>query len=346
MHIFDYRFLKEQAPGQLIGISNMIGDLHGRESIRMAEHPETFRRLRENALIETVKGSNAIEGIVTTGKRMDALMKEGAEPQSHSEQEILGYRDALTEIYSDGFNSDISEELLKHFHRLMLRATSPEAGCYKKENNWIQERDETGKVRVRFVPVSAKETPAAMEQWLMAGYEARQDAAISRLLLIACIVVDFLCIHPFTDGNGRVSRLLTSLLLQQAGYNIGRYVSVDAKINEYQYGYYQALKAASDGWNENRNDYTPFMTYLLQILYACYKDLDEKFAEGQIRMVPKHRQVETILLNSYVPVSKAELVRRLPDISVSTIEHVMGEMLKEGKIVKIGTYRNARYKVK
>ena len=346
MHIFDYRFLKENAPGQLVGISNMIADLHGRESIRRMEHPETFRQLRENALIETVKGSNAIEGIVTSGKRMKALMKEGAEPQSHSEEEILGYRDALSEIYTEGFDSDVSEELLKHFHWLMLRATSPEAGSYKKENNWIQERDESGRIRVRFVPVSAGETPDAMAQWLMAYYEARQDAAVSRLLLAACAAVDFLCIHPFTDGNGRVSRLLTSLLLQQAGIDIGRYISIDAKINEYKYGYYQALKAASDGWHENRNDYAPFMTFLLQILYACYKELDEKFAEGQVRLLPKHRQIETILLNSYVPISKAELVSRLPDISVSTIERVMGDMLREGKIVKIGTYRNARYKVK
>ncbi len=346
MHQFDYRFLKEQVPGQTVGISNMIADLHGRESLRQAEHPEFFQRLRENALIETVKGSNAIEGIVTTGKRMNAMLKEGAAPQTHSEQEILGYRDALTEIYAEGFDADISEELLKHFHSVMLRTTAADAGNYKKENNWIQERDENGRIRVRFVPASARETPEAMAQWLMAYREARQDAAVSRLLLIACVVVDFLCIHPFADGNGRISRLLTSLLLQKAGYQIGKYVSVDAKINEYKYGYYQALKAASDGWYENSNDYTPFMTFLLQVLYACYKELDEKFVEGQIKKIPKHQQVENVLLNSYVPISKAELVNRLPDISVSTIEQVMSEMLKEGKIVKIGTYHNARYKVK
>lgn len=346
MHQFDYLFLKEQVPGQIVGISNMIADLHGRESLRQTEHPELFRRLRENALIETVKGSNAIEGIVTTGKRMDALMKEDAAPQNHNEQEILGYRDALTEIYSEEFDADVSEELLKHFHRIMLGATAADAGSYKKENNRIQERDENGRSRIRFVPVPAKETPEAMAQWLMAYREARQDAAVSRLLLTACAVVDFLCIHPFADGNGRVSRLLTSLLLQQAGYQIGKYVSIDAKINEYKYGYYQALKAASDGWHENRNDYMPFMTFLMQILYACYKELDEKFAEGQLKKIPKHQQVENILLNSYVPISKGDLIARLPDISVATIERVMGEMLKDGKIVKIGSYRNARYKVK
>lgn len=346
MHQFDYRFLKEQVPGQLVGISNMIADLHGREKLRRAEHPDVFQQLRENAMIETVKGSNAIEGIVTTGKRMNALLREGAAPQTHSEQEILGYRDALTEIYADGFDTDVSEELLKHFHSRMLGATAADAGNYKKENNWIQERDENERIPVRFVPVSAKETPEAMAQWLMAYREARQDASVSRLLLIACAVVDFLCIHPFADGNGRVSRLMTSLLLQQAGYRIGRYVSVDAKINEYQYGYYEALKRSSDGWHENRCDYTPFMIFLLQILYACYKELDEKFVEGQTKTIPKHQQVENVLLNSYVPISKAELVSRLPNISVSTIERVMSEMLKEGKIVKIGTYRNAKYKVK
>ena len=344
MHRFDYRFLKTQIPGQLVGISNLVADLNSRESLRRAEHPDTFQRLREVALIETVRGSNAIEGIVTTGKRTDALIKEGAAPQDHNEKEIVGYRDALSEIYAKDFDSDLSETLLKHFHRQILGSVTQEAGVYKRENNWIQERDETGHIRVRFVPVPAKETPAAVEQWLQAYYEARQDSEISRLFLIACTVVDFLCIHPFMDGNGRVSRLLTALLLQESGFNIGRYISVDKKINHFKGNYYQALAESSEGWHDNANSYEPFVTFFLQIVYQCYKEIDEKFIEGTTASMPKSKQIENALLNSFVPISKRDLCDRFPDISVTTIEKVLGDMVREGSIVKIGSYKNARYK--
>ena len=183
-----------------------------------------------------------------------------------------------------------------------------------------------------------------MEQWILAYHEARQESGISRLFLVACAIVDFLCIHPFTDGNGRVSRILTIMLLQQNGFDIGRYISVEGKINEYKGGYYDALNQASEGWHENKNDYTPFMIFLAQVLYACYKDLDMKFIQNSTAHIPKSRQVEALLLETFVPVSKEEIVHRLPDISVTTVERVLGKMVKEGTIVKIGTYRNARYK--
>ena len=344
MHRFDYRFLAESVPGNILEIAGIIYDLRGRGEIRKESNPQVFLELQKSAMVESVESSNAIEGIVTTGERMKMLVRERANPFTHDEQEILGYRDALDEIYKGYDGMEVNGELLKHFHRLLQGATSRDAGTYKQQNNWIQERDEQGRISVRFMPVKAKETPEAMEQLILAWQEAKQDSRINGLLLTACTVVDFLCIHPFRDGNGRVSRLLTSLLLLQEGFDIGRYISIDKKVNEYRYNYYQALRACSDGWHENQNTYLPFITYLMQILYSCYKELDDKFARNTAKKVSKSKQIENMLLQCFVPISKEELAGRFPEISVTTVERVLGKMIREGKIEKIGTYRDARYR--
>ena len=344
MHRFDYRFLADSLPANILEIAGIIYDLRGRGEVRKDDHPQVFRELRHTAMIDSVQSSNAIEGIVTTAERMKALVNEQAEPYSHDEQEILGYRDALNEIFTGYQDMEISDGLLKHFHQLMLRSTTADAGQYKQRNNWIQERDDQGRITVRFTPIRAKETPDAMEQLILAYHEGKQNSAVNGLLLTACVIVDFLCIHPFRDGNGRVSRLFTSLLLLQEGFDIGRYISIDKKINEYKYNYYQALKACSDGWHDNRNTYIPFITYLLQILYSCYKDLDNKFVQNTTKKVSKAKQIENTLLQCFVPVSKEEIAGRFPEISVTTVERVLGKLVREGKIEKIGTYRNARYR--
>lgn len=344
MHQFDYRFLADSLPANLLEITGIIYDLRGRGEIRKMNNLPLFEELRHTAMVDSVQSSNAIEGIITTTERVNQLIRQQAEPFSHDEQEILGYRDALDEIYLHSEDLELSEDLLKHFHSLLLGATSADAGRYKQQNNWIQERDDQGRISIRFVPVKAKETPEAIEQLILAWHEGKQDSGINGLLLTACVIVDFLCIHPFRDGNGRVSRLLTSMLLLQEGFDIGKYISIDKKINEYRYNYYQALKASSDGWHENNNTYIPFITYLLQILYSCYKELDQKFIENTARKVSKSKQVENALMQSFVPVSKEEIAARFPEISISTVERVLGNLIKNGKIEKIGTYRDARYR--
>lgn len=344
MHRFDYRFLAENPPAGLLDTVGIIYDLCGRGAIRRSDHPRVFLELQHAAMIDSVQSSNAIEGIGTAAGRIGPLLSRQAEPASHDEQELLGYRDALDEILTGYADMEVSTGLIRHLHRVMLGPVSPGAGEYKRRNNWIQQRDEAGRISVRFVPVSAKETPEAMEQLILAYREARQDSRINGLLLTACAVVDFLCIHPFTDGNGRVSRLLTSLLLLQEGFDIGRYISVDRKISEYRYAYYRALEACSAGWHDNAGTYQPFILFLLQILYSCYKDLDRKFAENTSRRVGKAKQIENALLESYVPVSKEEIAARFPEISVSTVERVLGRLVREGRLSKIGTFRDARYK--
>lgn len=346
MHIYDYSFLKEQTPGSLMNISNILFDLRARDSIRRESNGKVYDAMRRAAMIDSVRASNAIEGIITTRQRVEELAFGEQTPLTHDEQEILGYRNDLNEIYTEYQHLDITERNIHHFHEQMLRMTSQGAGHYKIEDNWIQERDASRRRTVRFVPVSAADTEEAMQQMLLAYYDARQDSSISRLLLNFCVILDFLCIHPYEDGNGRMSRLLTILMLQRDGFDVGQYISIEARINEYKVAYYDALKASSIGWHENQSDYVPFMTYMLQILYQCYKELDMRFAETAGKRVSKSKRVEHLLLHTYVPLSKEEICERVPDVSVSTVERVLGKMTASGQIVRIGTYRNARYKIK
>lgn len=345
MRSFDYSFLKQTIYEECLGLTEIIYDLRAKESLRINDNKRFFEALRQTARIETVRSSNAIEGIVTTADRLEDLIEERITPESHGENEILGYRMALDEIYSE-FAPELSEDYIKHVHFLIMEHSSREAGHYKTRNNWIQERDERGRIKVRFVPVSAGETGVAMEQLLMTYREARQDSGINQLLLSICFVVDFLCIHPFMDGNGRVSRLLTSLLLQDAGFDIGKYISVDKKIDVYKDNYYRALSESSKGWHECRNTYEPFITLMLQIIYQCYKELDNCFIQDSTSKIPKSKQIENALLNAYTPISKSELKEKFPHIGIKTIEKVLGDMVRKGSITKIGSFKDARYKKK
>lgn len=343
MRKFNYSFLKKDIPGNLVGLTDIIADLRSKEEFRKLQYAETFEHLRKKAIIESVKGSNAIEGIVTTDSRIRELI-EGAVPNTHDEIEISGYKDALDVIHREYQNLDIDEDTVCMFHRMIENGTNPDlAGKYKMNNNYIMEYAEDGSRRVRFKPVDVKDTAYAMEQMIYALYEARQDSEISPLLIIPCFIVDFLCIHPFSDGNGRVSRLLTVLLLYSFGYDIVRYISFEGQVNKYKDSYYAALEQASVSWHDGTNNYVPFIINFLQILYRCFKDLDESFMEISLKKAKKSERVESILLSAIVPISKQDISEKLPDVSIQTIELVLNKMLKENKIAKIGTYKDARY---
>lgn len=343
MHRYDYTFLKESIPGNIVGLTNSITDLKTKEEFRRLQYEDTFEILRKKAIIESVKGSNAIEGIVTTDARIKDIV-DGSKPVTHDEMEISGYKDALNLIHSDHENLDMDEDSVLSFHRMMIEQSNPrEAGKYKTTNNFIMEIGPDGSRQVRFKPVSAKKVKSDMGQMLLAFYEARQDSEISPLLLIPCVILDFLCIHPFMDGNGRVSRLLTVLLLYLSGYDIVRYISYEGQVNKYKESYYGALRSSSINWHENENDYIPFIVNFLQILYRCFRDLDETFTDISLKKAKKSERVESILMGAIVPVSKQDIVAKVPDISVKTVELVLSKMLKENKVKKIGSYKDARY---
>ena len=344
MRRFDYSFLKDPLPADLLGITNIIYDLRARTELRQAASPALFSAIREQAIVDSVKSSNAIEGIVTSKARLSGLLDGSLAPKTRDEHEILGYRAALALIYSDPSALPLSERTIRELHRLMLEGVSSEAGRYKSEDNLILERDASGKRRIRFTPVTAAETPAAMEDLLLAWREAAQDASVNPLLLSFCFIVDFLAIHPFSDGNGRVSRLLTNLFLLRNSFDIGRYISLEGIIDEYRRAYYEALERSSADWHEGKNSYLPFLTFMLQILYQCYKQLDLRFQEKSVSARPKHEQIRSLLENTYVPLSKDDICTRLPEISVTTVERVLGQLVRDGKVQKIGQGRGTRYR--
>lgn len=343
MHRFDYSFLKTGISSKLVGACNLIVDLNSKESIRKIQYKNSYYALQKKAIIDSVKASNEIEGIITTDERINDIVN-GSKPKTHDEKEISGYKDALNLIHSEYKNLDINDELILSLHKMIVAETSPkEAGNYKQRDNLIIEYEENGNRSVRFNPVKAIDTNESMNQLLLAYYDARQDSEIIDLFLIPCVILDFLCIHPFMDGNGRVSRLLTVLLLYCSGYDIGKYVSIERQINEFKDNYYEALKESSELWHENKNNYEPFILFFLQILYRCYKELDDSFMNVSLKKAKKNERIESILNSTIVPISKKELANKLPDVSIKTIELTLSNLIKNNKIKKIGSYKDARY---
>lgn len=345
MHRFDYSFLNNgMLPAYLINITADIYSLRAVSWSKKDQFANVFTELAEIAKVQSVKCSNAIEGIVTTDERINEIVNGNSAPLNHSEQEIAGYRDALAQVHTEYADMDFRQTDILRLHAIMLNiAGYAYAGQYKTADNDIIEEDQYGRRRVRFHPTSASETPDEMEQLILAYQVARDDPNINQLLLIPCVILDFLCIHPFRDGNGRMSRLLSLLLLYKNGFDAGKYISFEEQINLRKGNYYDALLQSSTGWHENQNDYSAYIMEFLTTLYACYKELDKRFAVVGSRKVTKQARVEATVLNSLTPVSKSDIGKILPDVSATTIEAVLGQMVRSGQIRKIGTGRNTRY---
>lgn len=345
MRKFDYSFLNNGLlPASLVSLTANISALKTMAGIRKEEYAQVFTELEAVAKIQSIKSSNAMEGIVTSDERIAAIVNQNSAPLNHNEAEIAGYRDALNEIHLGFEHIDFRERDILRLHEIMMSLAGYEyGGQYKTDDNVILEVDADGYRRVRFRPTPTKETPKAMEQLELAYMEARSDANINQLLLIPCVILDFLCIHPFRDGNGRMSRLLSLLLLYKNGFDAGKYVSFEEQINNYKDYYYEALRQSSDGWETNENSYFPFMENFLSILYLCYKELDKRFAVVHGKRITKRARIEAVILNSLTPLSKAEICKILPDVSPTTVEAVLGAMVKSGAVKRIGASRSTRY---
>lgn len=345
MRKFDYSFLANGLlPAKMINLTSAISSLKTLSGVRKYDFKEIFTELEAVARVQSVKSSNEIEGIVTSDERINEIVNGNSAPLNHDEAEIAGYRDALNLIHSDYDNIDFRQGDILRIHEMIMAVAGYEfGGMYKTDDNLIMEVDSSGNRRVRFRPVAADETGAAMEQLELAYMEARKNSGINQLLLIPCVILDFLCIHPFRDGNGRMSRLLSLLLLYKNGFDAGKYISFEEQINKSKAAYYEALRQSSEGWAENENDCVPFMEYFLTALYMCYKELDKRFAVVGSRRITKKARVEATVLNSLTPLSKAEICKILPDVSPTTVEAVLGEMVRAGSIRKIGGGRGTQY---
>ena len=345
MRKFDFTFLEQdKIPGDLINVLTDIYLMKRDNDGRKEKYGTVFTELEKIAIVQSVKGSNAIEGILTTDDRINEIVNRSSAPLNHNEEEIVGYRDALNLVHNNYQNLSFSETNILSLHKTMLRiAKAHVAGKYKEHDNAIMEIKADGTRSVRFTPISASETKEAMNQLVLAYMDARDNSNINQLLLIPCVILDFLCIHPFSDGNGRMSRLLTLLLLYKAGFDAGKYISFEEQINKAKGHYYESLRKSSVSWHDNKNDYFFFVENFLITLFACYKELDKRFATVNSKKVNKTSRIEATILNSILPISKKEISDILPDVSVTTIETVLGKMLKEGRILKIGAGKNTKY---
>lgn len=345
MHKYDYSFLKDfKITSKLLGLSNVIFESNHNSKNLKEDYPDLFSKLHEKAIIESTISSSRIEGVVTSEKRQRELLVDNKKPLNHNEEEISGYKDAIVYVSKNYNDLEINEKTIKELHRMLMYYTEGPKGEYKKVDNEIVANYEDGTREIIFETVSYKEVDKHMKELVKAYNTAVKDNDINKTLLIPCFIIDFLAIHPFVDGNGRVSRLLTLLLLYKHDYEIGKYISYEKMIEEYRWNYYEEINKSQNDWYNNNNDYSPYIVFHFQMLYRCYGEMNKRLNELlDSKKVSKKTRIENTILNSLTPISKSDIQDVLPDVSGTTIEKVLGDMLKENRIRKIGTYKNARY---
>lgn len=342
MHLYSFSEVSREIPTDIAELIASIREARAVDRFREARYTVELERAREAAMLESVKFSNEIEGIVTSDERLADIVLRHDAPRTESEAEIAGYRDALNMIDSNPDDYDLDERSVLGLHRVMMSQSLHEGGRYKTRDNAIVGVS-GGRRHIVFDPVPASETGDAMEQLFLTYMQAR-DEGMEPLLLIPCAILDFLCIHPFPDGNGRTSRLLTTALLYNNGYSVCRFVSMDRHISLTKNEYYSALASSSKGWIENEWTYVPFIRYFLRTLYGCYADMDARFAVADDRKLKKWERVATVIENSAMPVSKRRICAALPDVSPRTVETVLARLQADGSIGKIGGFKDARYR--
>ena len=345
MHCFDYKKNPEKLlTPQIVQLLGQIREEKGKQELFLEANIDELKSLLEIAKIQSTGASNRIEGIYTSDQRLQELVSHKAEPRNRSEEEIAGYREVLSVIHESYDYIPVRSNMILQLHRdLYSYSTGASGGQYKTADNIIAETDIDGNSRVRFQPVPAFQTPDAMEQLCDEMHKAWNDEIFDTLLLIPMFILDFLCIHPFNDGNGRMSRLLTLLLLYKSGCIVGKYVSVEMIIEKTKETYYEALQQSSFGWHENENDYVPFVSYYLGIILKSYREFESRVELLQNRSLSKPERIKTIIDGHIGKISKKQIAEQCPDISVTTIERTLANLVKTGYIKKIGAGRTTAY---
>lgn len=346
MRAFDYSQLPPDVMSHDIGrLLSAIHEFRGKQSLYQATRPETLDALRAVAKIQSTAASNRIEGIYTSDKRLPGLIAEKLSPENRAEQEILGYRNVLATIHESHDHIPLTPGIILQLHRDLLRPTGLSiGGHWKDSDNVIAEVGTDGVMRPRFVPTPASETPRAVEALCTSYADAIRADQYDPLLLIPLVIFDFVSIHPFNDGNGRMSRLLTLLLLYKNGYEVGKYVSIENEIERTKESYYESLALSSAGWHEGKNRYAPFVEYLLGVILSTYRDLDEMVASAEGADFSKGARIKRCLKNQVKPISKSELHELNPDISLVTIGRTLRALLEKGTIEKLGAARATKYR--
>lgn len=345
MRVFDYKteYLKLLTP-DIVGYLAQIHEFKGKETLYIEAKKDALADLLEIAKIQSTEASNRIEGIVTSDDRLKKIVREKTMPKTRNEREIAGYRDVLTTIHENYDYIYPRPNYILQLHRDLYKFTGRTiGGNYKNSDNLITEEHADGTSFVRFRPVSAWETPEAMSRLCDVFNEAVNSLEMDSLLLIPMFVLDFLCIHPFNDGNGRMSRLLTLLLLYRSGYIVGKYISIEKLISETKETYYEALLDSSHGWSEGTNNYAPFVTYMLSILVAAYRDFSTRVELLTNRGFSKPDRVREVIKKHLGKITKSEIMTLCPDISQITVQRTLADLLKSEEILKIGGGRYTSY---
>lgn len=323
-----------------------LGTYRGRQELYERQRPEVLAGLRTDAAIESTESSNRIEGIVVARARLDKLVKGQAQPRTRSEQEVAGYRDVLNLIHESARDMPVSVNVVLQLHKTIHRYLPGEGGHWKLTDNEIVERDTGGKItRVRFKPVTAVATPQAMRDLVTDYIEARDSGQHEPLVLVPLFLLDFLCIHPFTDGNGRVSRLLMLQLLYQFGYEVGRYISLERIIEESKETYYEALAAGSTGWHKNHHDVGPWIDYFWGTLLRAHGEFEERVGSIPRGKGSKGQQVIAAVERRITPFRISDLEKDCPGVSRERIRMVLRQLKEQGKLEITGRGPGARWRV-
>ena len=329
-------------------IINLISKIHeykGKQSYLLDTKKDTLETLLKVAKIQSTSSSNKIEGIYTTDKRINEIVNQKLEPKNRNEEEIAGYRDVLTLIHENYNFIDINQNAILQLHRDLYKYTGYSyGGKFKNSQNFIEEENEKGEKKIRFTPLSPVETPIAIEELCKNYNELVNNESCDLLVLIPIFILDFVSIHPFNDGNGRMSRLLTLLLLYKVNYMVGKYISIEKIIEETKDSYYDTLEKSSINWHNNENDYSYFVEYYLGIILNAYKEFDSRINIVENKKITAYDRIIDIFKENIIPIDKAFITNKCPDLSETTIERTLNKLLKEDKIVKISGGRYTKYK--
>ena len=342
MRLFDYSKLKDRLwDTEIVNYLSQIHEAKGKQILYLRQKPDRLDRLVEITKIQSTEASNEIEGIRTTETRLRRLMNEKTAPRNRDESEIAGYRDALNVIHESFEYIPLTPNYILQLHKIMFSHTdSSFGGSFKNVQNYISATDSSGKAYTLFTPLAPYETAPAMQEICDAYNRAVGEGRVDPLILIPVFIHDFLCIHPFIDGNGRMSRLITTLLLYRAGFEVGKYISLEAKIAADKSSYYDALELSQSGWHEGQDDPTPFIKYLLGTIISAYRDFEDRM---EIISPSSEDTVRKAVQSRIGRFTKREITELCPNLSASTVERSLRAMVNRGELERQGAGKSTFY---
>lgn len=345
MRTYDYNKKWQQLlTPEIVAMLSQIHEFKGEQNLFIEAQSDTLAQLVEIAKIQSTEASNKIEGIFTSDERLKKLVTNKTTPRSRNEQELAGYRDVLSTIHDSYEFIPVRPSIILQLHRDLYKFSGKTiGGAYKNADNVIAEEDNVGNRFVRFQPIPAWETPDSIEALCDAFDDAIARNEADPLLIIPMFILDFLCIHPFNDGNGRMSRLLTLLLLYRAGYIVGKYISIEKVIETTKDTYYEALQSSSQGWHEEKNDYAHFVRYMLGVILSAYRDFSSRVRVLTTSGMSKPDRIREIIKDTLGKITKTEIMQKCPDISQVTVQRTLNDLIKNGDIIKIGGGRYTSY---